>query len=119
MHLSQIQRKIQETEVVGEDTTSLEDEAFNIEASLDRCILRLIASCCNGEERLIEGMKKLEEIFHSDGKAIDELLQIAKTLRAMPVVDLEMPTPCLVGAPNVRKSSLVRLLSTGKPEIRY
>lgn len=35
----------------------------------------------------------------------------------MPVVDLEMPTLCLVGAPNVGKSSLVRVLSTGKPEV--
>lgn len=33
----------------GLDTTSLDDEAFNTEAAQDRCILRLIASCCNGE----------------------------------------------------------------------
>ncbi|KAK9906251.1 hypothetical protein M0R45_002678 [Rubus argutus] len=35
----------------------------------------------------------------------------------MPVVDLETPTLCLVGAPNVGKSSLVRILSTEKPEV--
>ena len=33
------------------------------------------------------------------------------------MVDLETPTLCLVGAPNVGKSSLVRVLSTGKPEV--
>lgn len=69
------------------------------------------------EERLSEGMKKIEEIFNQKAKAVEDLLHIAKTLRAMPVVDLETPTLCLVGAPNVGKSSLVRILSTGKPEV--
>ncbi|MCL7047553.1 hypothetical protein MKW94_030231, partial [Papaver nudicaule] len=67
------------------------------------------------EERLAEGIKRLD-IFKSEGKAVDDLLNIAKTLRAMPVVDLKSPTLCLVGAPNVGKSSLVRILSSGKPE---
>ena len=40
-----------------------------------------------------------------------------QTLRAMPVINLETPTLCLVGAPNVGKSSLVHVLSTGKPEV--
>lgn len=35
----------------------------------------------------------------------------------MPVVDPHIPTLCLVGSPNVGKSSLVRILSTGKPEV--
>ncbi|CAK7347698.1 unnamed protein product [Dovyalis caffra] len=71
----------------------------------------------DAEERLNEGLEKLEEIFKCEGKAVDDLLNVAKTLRAMPVVDLETPTLCLVGAPNVGKSSLVRVLSTGKPEM--
>ncbi|KAM0945654.1 putative nucleolar GTP-binding protein [Dioscorea sansibarensis] len=69
------------------------------------------------EERLSEGLKKIEEVFHIGRDAVEDLLHVAKTLRAMPVVDLEKPTLCLVGAPNVGKSSLVRILSTGKPEV--
>ncbi|KAK9145247.1 hypothetical protein Sjap_005150 [Stephania japonica] len=68
-------------------------------------------------ERLNEGFKNVEEIFKLEGNAVDDLLNIAKTLRAMPVVDLGRPTLCLVGAPNVGKSSLCRILSTGKPEV--
>lgn len=50
MHLLQIQQRIEEMAAAGLDTTSLDDEAFNVETALDRCILRLIASCCNGDK---------------------------------------------------------------------
>ncbi|XP_075479186.1 protein ENHANCER OF LHP1 1 [Primulina tabacum] len=50
MHLSQIQKRIEEMGALGHDITSLDDEAFDLETSLDRCILRLIASCCNGDK---------------------------------------------------------------------
>ncbi|KAL0396910.1 UNVERIFIED_CONTAM: hypothetical protein Scaly_0139400 [Sesamum calycinum] len=50
MHLSLVQRSIEERAASGHDTASLDDEAFNLETSLDRCILRLIASCCNGDK---------------------------------------------------------------------
>lgn len=49
----QIQKKIEEMAGAGLDTTSLDDEAFTMEAAQDRCILRLIASCCNGEYLLL------------------------------------------------------------------
>lgn len=45
----QAQNKIEEMAAAGLDTTALDDEAFNVEAAQDRCILRLIASCCNGK----------------------------------------------------------------------
>ncbi|ONK68237.1 uncharacterized protein A4U43_C05F9120 [Asparagus officinalis] len=44
------QKKIEEVAASGLDTTILEDETFNMEASIDRCILRLIASCCNADK---------------------------------------------------------------------
>ncbi|TVU42921.1 hypothetical protein EJB05_09346 [Eragrostis curvula] len=69
------------------------------------------------EERLAEGRKKLEEAFQQGKHAIDDLVNVAKALRSMPVVDLHIPTLCLVGSPNVGKSSLVRVLSSGKPEV--
>ncbi|GAB4860926.1 Protein ENHANCER OF LHP1 1 [Ancistrocladus abbreviatus] len=50
MHLLKIQKKIDEMVAAGLDTAMLDDEAFNMEAALDRCILRLIASCCNGDK---------------------------------------------------------------------
>ncbi|XP_048529636.1 protein ENHANCER OF LHP1 1 [Triticum urartu] len=50
LHLSQIQKKIEEIAALGLDTTAFEDEAFNTEAALDRCMLRLISTCCNGDK---------------------------------------------------------------------
>ncbi|XP_047329703.1 protein ENHANCER OF LHP1 1 [Impatiens glandulifera] len=50
LQLSQINKTIDEMTDTGVDTTELDDEAFTIEAGLDRCILKLIASCCNGDK---------------------------------------------------------------------
>ncbi|CAL1391088.1 unnamed protein product [Linum trigynum] len=51
LHLFQIQKRIEESSSDdGRDTTELDDEAFSTEAAQDRCILRLIASCCNSDK---------------------------------------------------------------------
>ena len=46
-----------------------------------------------------------------------ELAAVQQELRRIPVIDLSLPTIVLVGAPNVGKSSIVRAVSTGTPEV--
>jgi len=66
----------------------------------------------------VEGFARVEAVFTRGAPAVDELKEIAKSLRRLPVVDPRLPTVALVGAPNVGKSSLVQLLSSGLPEIQ-
>ncbi|GAB4823843.1 hypothetical protein N2152v2_010889 [Parachlorella kessleri] len=71
-----------------------------------------------------EGFERLEATFTKGAYAVDELKEVAKSLRKLPVVDPDLPTVALValvalvGAPNVGKSSLVQLLSSGLPEVQ-
>ncbi|XP_038687193.1 WD repeat and HMG-box DNA-binding protein 1-like isoform X2 [Tripterygium wilfordii] len=69
MRLSQIQGKIKEMEVEGMDTTTLVDEAFDMEVAQDRCILKLIGCCCTGDklERAAELAKLLSLDSHLEG----------------------------------------------------
>jgi nucleolar GTP-binding protein len=64
-----------------------------------------------------EGFVEMEKYFNKGKASIDELKEIAKTLRRLPVAELQTPTVAMVGAPNVGKSSLVRVLSSGTPEV--
>ncbi len=65
-----------------------------------------------------EGFAKVESTYKRYSYVLDELKEIAKSLRKLPVVDTRLSTVALVGAPNVGKSSLVQLLSSGLPEIQ-
>jgi len=93
---------------------------------------------------LEEGTKKLEELFEHryvgeprcccllfaaltasqlfspspEAVSFTELVELQKDLRRIPVVELDTPTVVLVGAPNVGKSSIVRVVSSGTPEVR-
>jgi nucleolar GTP-binding protein len=49
--------------------------------------------------------------------ALTQILDIQKELRRIPAIDLTLPTVVLIGSPNVGKSSIVRAVSTGTPEV--
>jgi len=73
------------------------------------------------EELLEEGVATLRELYESPaGKAavLADLVDIQKDLRRIPVIELNTPTVVLVGAPNVGKSSIVRKVSSGTPEVK-
>ena len=65
------------------------------------------------------GKDELRALFEtsSSSKCLSDLYEMQKILRRIPVIELETPTVVLVGSPNVGKSSLVRKLSTGTPEV--
>ncbi|KAL3155805.1 hypothetical protein ABBQ32_012817 [Trebouxia sp. C0010 RCD-2024] len=64
-----------------------------------------------------EGFESVEALYLKLGGCVDELKQVAQKLRRLPVVDPSLPVVALVGAPNVGKSSLVNVLSSGVPEV--
>ncbi|KAL6783797.1 hypothetical protein ACKKBF_B05835 [Auxenochlorella protothecoides x Auxenochlorella symbiontica] len=64
-----------------------------------------------------EALAQVELALTTGAAVVDELKDIARNLRRLPVVDLSGATVALVGAPNVGKSSLVQLLSSGLPEV--
>jgi len=52
-----------------------------------------------------------------EARALLDLTDLHKALRSIPVIHLDLPTIVLVGAPNVGKSSIVRAVSSGTPEV--
>lgn len=58
-------------------------------------------------------MENIEDI----SKCLLDVLYISKQVRKIPVISLHTPTVILVGCPNVGKSSIVRCISTGIPEV--
>jgi nucleolar GTP-binding protein len=71
----------------------------------------------DAEELREKGFAEVESYYRRHARYVDDLKSIAQLLRRLPVAELETPTVALVGAPNVGKSSLVRVLSSGTPEV--
>lgn len=70
-------------------------------------------------ELLQDGKERLRELYESseNSKCLSEMCNLQKALRKIPVIELSTPTVVLVGAPNVGKSSIVREVSSGTPEV--
>eukprot|EP00884_Botryococcus_braunii_P021816 jgi/Botrbrau1/8318/Bobra.0081s0007.1 len=66
---------------------------------------------------LEEGFERVQAVYNKAALALEDLKEMVKAVRRLPVVDPSLPTLALVGAPNVGKSSLVQILSSGTPEI--
>lgn len=68
---------------------------------------------------LYEGGDSSPAVDHNESfvNVLEELLELQKSLRRIPVFELDTLTVVLVGAPNVGKSSLVRAVSSGVPEV--
>jgi len=69
------------------------------------------------DEILRQTLMDLERIWATESDSVQRLQNFAMELRKVPVLDSGMPTVVLVGCPNVGKSSIVRLVSSGVPEV--
>jgi nucleolar GTP-binding protein len=60
-------------------------------------------SAVEAKQILEEGMSALEQLYEQStlGKSFEDLVELQKDLRRIPVVELDTPTVVLVGAPNV------------------
>lgn len=66
-----------------------------------------------------DGTKALEEYYCTSPESIGLIytMELHQEFRKIPVIDLNIPSIALVGAPNVGKSSIVRAVSSGTPEV--
>ncbi|MGQ0536065.1 MAG: NOG1 family protein [Methanobacteriota archaeon] len=60
---------------------------------------------------------RMASVVKQVGKDLDFLAAARAHLKALPSIELAVPTLVIAGYPNVGKSSLVRAISTGTPEV--
>eukprot|EP00605_Chrysophyceae_sp_TOSAG23-4_P002661 GSChrysophyteH1.ASY1.ANO1.2937.1 assembled CDS len=81
-----------------------------------KALPRKAPSAAEAMSILEEGILTLRNLYEG-GDSSPALLELQKSLRRIPVFELDTLTVVLVGAPNVGKSSLVRAVSSGVPEV--
>jgi len=80
-------------------------------------LAKAAASAAEAAEVPEKVLTTMEARLAARGTVLEELRNCQRAFRKLPTVSLATPTAVLVGAPNVGKSTLVRALSTGEPEV--
>ncbi|CAF1708397.1 protein ENHANCER OF LHP1 1 [Brassica napus] len=82
LRLYETQRRVDDMAFAEVDTTAIEDEAFDLVFSQDRCILRLISSCCSRDKFVRAG-------------ELMRLLSLEKSMRAAITLVTKLKLPFL------------------------
>jgi len=80
-------------------------------------------AAANAETRVLAekecelALEEMQALWERDSWVLEQLLDMSRELKCTPALSSHLATVVLVGSPNVGKSSIVRGISTGQPEV--